>query len=212
MVEQSRIAKSRRSYRLVARSAAMDRTRERITLAAQELHGTVGPAATTMSAVAERAGVTRATLYRHFATEEALFTACSSHWLAENPAPDLGRWAAIEDPVGRLRLALNELYGYYRSTERMMANLLRDIAALPASLQAPLAAMPSAILAILAPGWPDGGAAQLRRAALGHAVAFETWRSLSGQGLSDAAAADLMVRLVSCVGTEESGGPVALSS
>ena len=87
------------SYRLRARAAAMDRTRQRITQAAIELHGTIGPAATTMSAVAEKAGVTRATLYRHFANEDLLFTACSADWLAANPRPDLARWAAIEDPA-----------------------------------------------------------------------------------------------------------------
>ncbi len=112
----------------------MDRTRERITRAAIELHGTIGPAATTMSAVAEKAGVTRATLYRHFANEEALFSACSADWLAANPRPDLARWAAIDDPTERLRTALDELYAYNRSTEAMRANLLRDIDALPARI------------------------------------------------------------------------------
>jgi AcrR family transcriptional regulator len=71
MTEQTRLAKERRPYRLRARAEAMDRTRERIVEAAVGLHGSVGPAATTMSAVAERAGVTRATLYRHFPDEEA---------------------------------------------------------------------------------------------------------------------------------------------
>ena len=85
MAEHNRLTKAARPYRLRARAAAMDRTRERITHAAVELHGTIGPAATTMSAVAELAGVTRATLYRHFPNEEALFTACSTDWLAANP-------------------------------------------------------------------------------------------------------------------------------
>src|SRR6187200_1230029 len=93
MVEQPRITKPRRPYRLVARAAEMERTRKRITKAAIELHGTVGPAATTMSAVAQMAGVTRATLYRHFPTEDALLSACSAEWLAANPRPDLARWA-----------------------------------------------------------------------------------------------------------------------
>jgi AcrR family transcriptional regulator len=197
MAKQSRLAKHRRPYRLQARAVAMDRTRARITRAAVELHGTIGPAATTMSAVAERAGVTRATLYRHFANEETLFAACSADWLAANPRPDPARWAAIADPARRLRVALVELYAYNRSTEQMRANLLRDIAALPAPIRTGIAAFPAAMVAVLDNGWPEHPRAHLRRAAITHAVAFETWRSLAREGLTDEEAAELMVRLVS---------------
>jgi AcrR family transcriptional regulator len=202
MAERNRLTKSRRSYRLQARAAGMDRTHERITHAAVELHGTIGPAATTMSAVAERAGVTRATLYRHFANEEALFAACSADWLAANPRPDFGRWATVADPVRRLGAGLDELYAYYRSTEQMRANLLRDIAVVPASIRSGIVALPSAAVAVLASGWPEGSDAHLRRAAIGHAVGFETWRSLAAEGLMDGEAAELMVRFVTCVGPE----------
>jgi AcrR family transcriptional regulator len=195
MTKQNRIAKPKRSYRLQARAAAMDLTRDRITRAAIELHGTVGPAATTMSAVAEAAGVTRATLYRHFANEEALFTACSADWLAANPRPDPARWVAIGDPIERSRVALGELYAYYRATEAMRANLLRDIDALPARIADGITSFPIAMRDILAVGWPAEGIAT-RRAALGHAVAFETWRSLTQQGLDDDRAAALMVGFV----------------
>lgn len=181
----------------------MDRTHERITHAAVELHGTIGPAATTMSAVAERAGVTRATLYRHFANEEALFAACSADWLAANPRPDAARWATIADPARRLGAALDELYAYYRSTERMRANLLRDIAVFPASIRSGIAAFPSSVVAVLEAGWPGRSGAHLRRAAIGHAVGFETWRSLATEGLTDKEAAKLMVRFVTSIGQEK---------
>jgi AcrR family transcriptional regulator len=173
----------------------MDRTRAQIVRAAVELHGSVGPAATTMSAVATRAGVTRATLYRHFANEEKLFAACSADWLAANPRPDLDRWVAITEPAARLRTALDELYAYYRATEQMRANLLRDIAVLPAAIRAGIAAYPPAAVAVLDTGWPRSGA-RLRRAAIGHAVGFDTWRSLAWEGLTDQEAAALMVRLI----------------
>jgi len=195
MAEQKRPVKTRRPYRLRARAEGMDRTRERITRAAIELHGTIGPAATTMSAVADKAGVTRATLYRHFANEDALFSACSADWLAANPRPDLARWAAIDDPAERLQTALDELYAYNRSTEAMRANLLRDIDLLPAPIAAGISAFPIAMRDVLAVGWPSDGI-ELRRAALGHAVAFETWRSLTHQGLDDRQVARLMVALV----------------
>src|SRR3954470_9710893 len=135
MVEQARIAKSRRSYRLRARADGMDRTRARITQAAIELHGSIGPAATTMSAVAERAGVTRATLYRHFPNEETLFKACSAEWRSANPAPHPDLWTTVSDPYDRLRTALPTLYGWYRSAEAMRSNLLRDLAVLPAPIR-----------------------------------------------------------------------------
>ena len=104
----------------------MAETHLRITEAAIELHGTVGPSRTTMSAVAERAGVERRTLYRHFPTETELFEACSTHYFAANPWPDLDGWRAIRDPRERLERALDEVYAYYERTEPMLANVLRD--------------------------------------------------------------------------------------
>jgi AcrR family transcriptional regulator len=206
MAEHKRLAKSGRTYRLQARAASVDRTRERITRAAVELHGTIGPAATTMSAVAELAGVTRATLYRHFPNEVALFTACSTDWLAANPRPDAAAWATIADPVRRLGVALGELYAYYRSTERMRTNLLRDIAAIPETFRPGIVAFPLATVQVLEAGWPGPSGVRIRRAAIGHAIGFETWRSLAGQGLTDEEAAKLMVQFVTCVGPQEEAG------
>lgn len=181
----------------------MDRTRERITRAAVELHGTIGPAATTMSAVAGLAGVTRATLYRHYPNEDALFTACSADWLAANPRPDPAGWASIANPVRRLSAALAELYAYYRSTEQMRTNLLRDIAVIPERFRPGIVGFPPAAVQVLEASWPGLSEAHLRHAAIGHAVAFETWRSLAKEGLTDEEAAELMVRFVTCIGPQE---------
>src|SRR4051794_19469738 len=129
-------------------------TRRRITQAAVELHGSIGPAATTMTAVAERAGVTRATLYRHFPDEQALFAACSGEWLAAHPRPIVAEWSAIADPRRRVLVALHEMYAYYASTEGMLANLLRDTVALPDAVAANLASYPGQMLEVLGVGWP----------------------------------------------------------
>jgi AcrR family transcriptional regulator len=153
-----------------------------------------------MSAIAEHAGVRRSTLYRHFPDEEAVFAACSAHWRGENPPPDLGAWAAIEDPDERLRTALAELYGFYRRTEPMLVNLYRDAELVPmvarrfSDFTAYLAGAQETLMA----GRRQRGRARERvRAATGHALAFATWRSLvRGQGLDDEAAAGLMWRLV----------------
>lgn len=175
-------------------------TRRRITESAVELHGTLGPAQTSMSAVAEHAGVRRSTLYRHFPDEEALFGACSAHWGERNPPPDVGAWAEVDDPDERLDLALAELYAYYRRNEGMLDKLVRDAPLVPvvAELMQAFPALLEAAGDVLMRGRGLRGRSRDRvRAAIGHALAFRTWQELTGsQGLDDAAAAELMARLV----------------
>src|SRR5215218_2212441 len=127
----------RRPYRKRRRAQLEEETRLRITEATVELHGSVGPARTTISAVAERAGVQRATVYRHFPDEEALFGACSAHWAAQHPLPDLESWGAIADPDKRLRAALVDLYDWFERGERMLVNVRRDAPLVPA-MRAPV--------------------------------------------------------------------------
>jgi AcrR family transcriptional regulator len=184
-----------RPYRKRRRAELEEKTRLRITESAVALHGTLGPSRTSMSAVAEHAGVRRSTLYRHFPDEAALFDACSAHWAAANPPPDIAAWAGIEDPDARLRAALEAMYAYYRQTEAMLANLLRDVE-LPsvAPRMAGSREYVEAIRAALLRGRPRRRAV---RAAVGHAVAFTTWRSLArDQQLDDKRAVELMCRLV----------------
>jgi AcrR family transcriptional regulator len=173
----------------------MNRTRARITQAAIELHGTIGPAATSMSAVADRAGVTRATLYRHFPNEEALFNACSAEWRSANPAPDHDQWTTVPDPYDRLRKALPALYGWYRSSEAMRANLLRDLAVLPPAIRTAIETYTRTVAEALDSAWPRRS--RLRRAAIAHAVAFDTWQSLAHESVSDSETVRLMIGLIS---------------
>src|SRR5438093_4289902 len=120
------MADQKRQYRMMRRAEAEQRTRLRITESTVELHGTLGPARTSVSAVARRACVRRSTVYRHFPDEHSLFSACTSYWMAAHPLPDINRWIAITDSGARLTRALRELYPHYRRTERMMSNILRD--------------------------------------------------------------------------------------
>lgn len=190
----------KRKYEKRARAEAEAQTRRRITESAVELHGTLGPAHTSMSAVAEHAGVRRSTLYRHFPDERTLFGACSAHWAEENPPPDIAAWAAIEDPGERLATALPDLYAYYRRTEGMMDKLLRDEATVEVvnELMGAYRAMLGQATEILMKGRGlRGNAAKRTRAAIGHALAFRTWQDLTGaQGLDDEGAAELLVGLV----------------
>jgi AcrR family transcriptional regulator len=192
----------KRPYRMKRRAELEERTRRRITESAVELHEQLGPARASISAIADRAGVRRSTVYRHFPDEEALFVACTSHWFASHVPPDVGAWAAIEDPDKRLRHALRALFGYYRSTGQMLEHSLRDATVSPLvdKMLEPYRGYLAAAEDILMAGRPERGRARRRaRAAIGHALAFATWRSLAVEhGLGDPDAAALMCRLVTC--------------
>ena len=199
----------KRTYRLRKRADQVAETHRRITEAAIELHGTVGPARTTLSAVAERAGVERRTLYRHFPTEADLFVACSTHYFAANPWPDVGAWRAIRDPHERLARALEELYAYYERTEPMFRNVLRDAELVDFARDAvlPLQAYLEDAVRVLAAGRPARGRRRILLAgALRHALAFSTWRSLTAAGLTRPEAAALVTGLVGAAAMPDQRG------
>jgi AcrR family transcriptional regulator len=190
----------RRTYRKARRAELEEATRRRITESAVALHEGLGPAKTSITAIAERAGVRRSTVYRHFPDEEALFAACSSHFRALNPPPDLTSWAKIEDPKGRTATALRELYAFYGRTHRMYESLFRDETLVPVvgrRLRDFYGYLQAAQDAVLGGRNLRGRAKQRTRAAIGHALAFSTWRSLTQEeGLTADDAATLMCRLV----------------
>jgi AcrR family transcriptional regulator len=192
-----------RRYRLKKRAERQDETRKRIVDAAVELHGTVGPARASISAIAERAGVQRLTVYRHFPDERALYMACSGQFQADNPPPDPELWRGIEDPEARLRRALAELYAYYRRIEPMLNNVLRDLPLVPVLEETvePMTRYLEQIRELLLAGWEvDERRRPLLRAALGHSLDFQTWRSLARQQeLDDAETVELMVGLARSV-------------
>ena len=201
MSEQNRPAKTR-DYRKVKRAEEEERTRARIVDAAEELHGTVGPAYATISAIAERAGVTRTTVYRHFPDDEALFLACSGQWLSRQTLPDPEAWNAVADPVERLQVGLADLYRYFRAGHGMLANVQRDAAVVPERIRAVRLAGERLWRETLLRGLP-GRRRTVVRAAVAHATAFGTWRSLClGEGLSDRDAVELMTGMVRSAGPD----------
>lgn len=200
------MAGQHRSYvkrrRAEAERRTRTRTRTRIVASTVELHGTLGPARTSVSAVARHAGVRRSTVYRHFPDEDALFSACSSSWMASNPLPEVTQWKAIDDAAARLTSALNELYAYYRRTERMLGNVLRDEGTMPIVkrlLSGYRQYLEVARDTLMIGRGARGPSRRQGLAAIGHALTFTTWRSLAReQGLTDAQAAGLMCRLIDC--------------
>ena len=190
-----------RTYRKRRRAEQEAGTRQRITEAAVTLHGTIGPARSTIKAIAAEAGVQRATVYRHFPDLESLFMACSALWASRNPPPDAAAWAgASADPGERLRHALTELYAWYEWAEPMLTNVLRDAPLVPASAKAAavFANHFAALHAALMEGRRISGRRRVRvAAAIGHALDFGTWRSLTrDRGLRGAEVVDLMTALV----------------
>jgi AcrR family transcriptional regulator len=180
------ISSTKRRYEKRARAAQEQATRMRIVDAAIALHGTVGPARTTVSAIAVRAGVRRATVYRHFPDERALFLGCSGTFRDRNPTPDPATWAAISDPAARLAAALDAIYGWYEQVEPMLTALLRDAEAMPiiSELQAGRYAYLADVEDGLASGWgARGHAARRLRATIGLALDFLAWRTLHERGL-----------------------------
>ena len=181
----------KRKYELKKRAERLEETRRRITEATVELHRTVGPAATQISEVARRAGVQRVTVYNHFHDEASLLAACSAHWQGLHPSPDPTAWLATEDPGERLRLGLGELYAWYRETEPMTANILRDagiVAALRPLIERGLGRYLDDVRRVLTE--PIGVRGRRRErvdAAARAAVDFHVWRALSALGDTDAA-------------------------
>ena len=191
----------KRPYRMKRRAELEEQTRLRITESAVALHEELGPARTSISAVAERAGVRRSTVYRHFPDEEALFAACSSHWRAANPPPDPGAWAAIDDPAertaDRAARALRVLRAHRGDVRRACcatSRSSRSSSALLGDFHGYLRVIEDILMAGRG---LRGRAARRTRAAIGHALAFSTWRSLAReQGLGDDEAVALMSVLV----------------
>lgn len=183
-----------------ARAESRQRTRERIVEATMELHREVGPAKTTVAEVARRAGVQRLTVYNHFPEEAELFGACQAHWMQLHPLPDLGPALEREDPVERIRAALEAFYGWYRETEPMAERVQRDRLAVPALdglMRTTADIRLDELSAALAASFRSRGKRAERRRSLARlALDFWTWRRLDREGLDDSAAAALMANAV----------------
>ncbi len=193
-----------RKYELKERAESVAQTRTRIVEATVELHEEVGPARTTISAIADRASVQRLTVYRHFPDDHALFQACSAHWAEQHPRPDPAKWALAPNPEERLRTALNDIYAFFRETEGMIGNLLRDLpeSAALRDVAEPFVRYWQDVRDVLGEGWSvRGRRQQVLHAVIGHAIHFDTWRSLTvHEGMTDAGAAEVMVDLVCLAG------------
>jgi AcrR family transcriptional regulator len=192
-----------RKYEMKRRAERMRETRQRITEATVELHQAIGPARTTVSAIAEKAGVQRHTYYAHFPEIKDLYQACTAHYLERNPLPDPSRWEETSGPEERLSGALCEVYAYYQGNEAMLTNVLRDMPFDPVLQENNVFLFRhwEAMRDTIADAFEASGA---RREALLATIAlaldFQTWRTLvRQQELSQNRAVELMVGMVCCL-------------
>lgn len=184
-----------RPYTLKRRAESQAETRRRIVEAAVALHSTIGPAATTVSMIAEKAGVQRHTFYAHFPDERAMLMACSGYALEEDPLPDAAPWRAIADPAQRLKAGLAEIYAYFARNAQMLGCVLRDaehhtlLGEIMAIRYGPSIADYHATL--------GKGLKAKQRAMLAVALSFYTWRTLTRDaGLKPAEAVSAMTHAV----------------
>lgn len=180
-----------RTYTLKKRSEQQAETRQRIVDAAVELHSTVGPLATTLSMIAEKAGVQRHTLYAHFPDERSIFQACSAEAHQRDPSPTADAWREIADRAERLTVALTDIYGWYERNARLLSNVMRDVDRHPMVQE-----IQKNRVAPIRKGWHDVLGEKLdakQRTMLHIAVSFFTWRTLTQQaGVKQAAAVKMM--------------------
>lgn len=193
-----------RAYVQKRRAESREATRQRIVDTTIAMHGERGDDQTTIAEIARRAGISRLTVYRHFPDERSLLAACTGHYFNQHPPPDPAKWRSVADPETRLEYALRAEYAWFDETRVMMARAAEDAPTNPilAELTAPLVNRWDTIRDELVAGWP--GESGLRRAAIGHALQFLTWRSLRAQGLTNSDAVALMLGAVRSTGPSRS--------
>jgi AcrR family transcriptional regulator len=196
------VTTTRRRYELRKRAERQQETRQRIVEATVALHSELGPSRTTVSAIAERAGVQRHTVYAHFPDERELVMACSGWHLERHPLPDPEPLLEVDDPEERVRRAVRALYAYYAGNEELMANIMRDLEDHEMT-QWIVGVRVAPVMGRLHEALASGFRARGRRgeriaAAIAVALDFHTWRTLHRTGLDAGAVVDTAVAMIRC--------------
>ncbi len=184
------------------RAEALDETRARIIKATMQLHGEQGVATTSQADVAARAGVSPATVYRHFPTIGSLIRACGGQvWSAIPPprAEDADRlFRGLETTSARLRCFVDQLCRFYQRAWRPLEGARQDRSRVPEldeSLSQVEAGLEALGRAALAPEAPAESRVQLLLAL----TDFGVWKSLRDHGVSEENAPQIVVALLDCV-------------
>jgi len=200
-----------RVYRKKLRAKQHEETRRRIVESAVALHESIGGEQATVTKIADRAGVSRVTVYRHFPDEQSLLQACTQHYLSANPPPDPSIWMSFSERKERLRAALTEIYGYHRRTERMMDRAFADSLSneILAELLEPYFDFWNHVRDMLAAAWDGAPVAPI----IGHSIDFRTWKTLvREQGMPEEQAVELFVDLVESEASNARLATISLAS
>jgi len=192
----------KRKYQKTRRAEQQEQTRDKIVDAAMALHEELGPRATTIKAIAERAGVQRLTVYRHFEDDLAIFQACSSRWLELNPPPDPALWQELASPAERTEEALRNIYTYYASNVRMLSRVYSDAADVPAlqEVMGGFRAYLDQIAKDLLKAWQPGSKKRKDvNALLKHAILFSTWESFSQDKMKEKRIAEVLTKCIASI-------------
>jgi AcrR family transcriptional regulator len=184
-----------RTYTLKRRAEQQAQTRQRIVEAAVELHSSVGPARTTVSMIADRAGVQRHTFYAHFPDDRSVLLACSGLVAERDPLPDAEPWRAIDDRHERLRVGLRAIYDWYERNAQLLACVLRDAEVHELTRETAAESFGPTMTSYRQVLGAKLGAKQ--RAMLELALSFYTWRTLVREnGLKPEAAIGAMIEAI----------------
>ena len=212
------VTPTRRRYTMGARADAVARTRQQIIdAAADRVRASAEPL--TLLDVAARAGVSRATLYRHFASVTGLLDAVAADLLARARFDRLVAALEAPDPVQALRRVIVAGTGIWAADTALVRNLLGLARAQPEAVpviaqleQGRLAALERLVARLHQAGRLRGGLAPARAVDLLLVItAFAAWdelRTTRGRSAAAATAAlvDLAVRAVVAGGQERARG------
>ncbi len=187
-----------RRYRMNSRQATVEETRSRIVAAAKELHADQGVQGTSYEEIAAQAGVSQATVYRHFPSLDELIPACAQSIAVLQPlspeaATDLFR--GRPDPAKRLEWIIRgtcECYardGGWLNAARREGDLIPALTEVVQTQQESLRWLVQAAL-------EGTGAAERYVQVLAALIDFPLWKSLLDEGLSASDATEQILELV----------------
>lgn len=187
-----------RKYAMEARAAATEATRGSIIGAAMRLHADQGVTTTSWHAIAQEAGVSPATVYRHFPTSAELISACARTVfdIVAPPTPEDAavEFAAMPDAADRFAHLARESAHCYRRGEGWLHAAHRERDFHP-DLEAATTLFQQSLHVLV------DAAAGRRIPRTAHAVLFTLcdypfWKSLVDSGLTHARAEAALVDLV----------------
>jgi len=191
-----------RPYRMKRRAEALESTRNQIVWATMQLHTEKGAAATSQADIAARAGVSPATVYRHFPTLGSLVRACGSQiWMAVSPPrpeDDERLFAGLGTTPERLVKFVEEVSAFYGRAWLPLQNARQERSRIP-ELDEDMRWIEAGLEALARQALILEGSGESRVQLLLAVTDFGVWQSLRDHGITADAAPKMLLDLVRCV-------------